>query len=82
MIALEVRDLAVEAGGRPVVARALVHLRAGDKMGVVGRNGAGKTSTLKVLAGEPSRAGGHVVRRGERRVPAAGPSPASQRTTR
>ncbi len=63
-IALEVSDLDVEAGGKPVVQGLSFDLRAGDKVGVVGRNGAGKTSTLRVLAGEDQPAGGHVLRRG------------------
>src|SRR5207247_7114071 len=36
----------------------------GDKVGVVGRNGAGKTSLLRVLAGEAQPAGGVVISRG------------------
>ena len=63
-IALEVRDLEVEVGGRTVVHDLSFDLRAGEKMGVVGRNGAGKTSTLRVLAGELPAAAGHVIRRG------------------
>jgi ATPase subunit of ABC transporter with duplicated ATPase domains len=39
-------------------------LRPGDKVGVVGRNGAGKTSSMKVLTGEVEPAGGSVLRRG------------------
>jgi ATPase subunit of ABC transporter with duplicated ATPase domains len=62
--ALEARDLAVEAGGKTVVEGLSFSLRAGDKVGVVGRNGAGKTSTLKVLAGESPPLAGTVVRRG------------------
>jgi ATPase subunit of ABC transporter with duplicated ATPase domains len=61
---LEVRGLVVEVGGRIVVDGLDLALRPGDKVGVVGRNGAGKTSTLKVLAGEEPAAGGSVVRRG------------------
>jgi ATPase subunit of ABC transporter with duplicated ATPase domains len=61
---IEVRDLAVEAGGRPVVHGLSFTARAGDKIGVVGRNGAGKTSTLKVLAGEEPPLEGSVSRRG------------------
>src|SRR4029077_9776052 len=36
----------------------------GDKVGLVGRNGAGKTSMLKVVSGEDDAAGGLVLRRG------------------
>ena len=61
---LEVHDLVVEVGGRSVVEGLRLALRPGDKVGVVGRNGAGKTSTLRVLAGELTPAGGSVVRRG------------------
>jgi ATPase subunit of ABC transporter with duplicated ATPase domains len=64
LIALEARDLVVEIGGKIVVESLSFDLRTGDKVGVVGRNGAGKTSTMKVLAGEEEPAGGTVVRRG------------------
>ena len=62
---LQVRDLAVEVGGRLTLVGGSFTLRPGDKAGLVGRNGAGKTSLLRVLAGEaPSAAG--VVSRGTR----------------
>jgi ATPase subunit of ABC transporter with duplicated ATPase domains len=61
---LQVRDLVVEAGGRPVVEGGSFTLRAGDKVGLVGRNGAGKTSLLKALAGEAPPAGGMIHRAG------------------
>src|SRR5262249_10576023 len=64
VIALEARDLSVEVAGRIVVEGLSIDLRDGDKVGVVGRNGAGKTSTLRVLAGEMPPASGTVVRRG------------------
>ena len=64
MSTLEVHDLEVEAGGKTVVEHLTFSLRAGDKMGVVGRNGAGKTSTLKVLAGEAPAGGGTAIHRG------------------
>jgi ATPase subunit of ABC transporter with duplicated ATPase domains len=62
--ALDARELAVEAGGLTVLAGFTLSLRPGDKVGVVGRNGAGKTSLLKVLAGEAPAAAGTVKRRG------------------
>jgi ATPase subunit of ABC transporter with duplicated ATPase domains len=61
---LQVRDLAVEVGGALVVEGASFTLRAGDKVGLVGRNGAGKTSLLKVLGGEAPPAGGVISRNG------------------
>jgi ATPase subunit of ABC transporter with duplicated ATPase domains len=61
---LQVRDLRVEVGGRFVVDGASFTVRAGDKVGLVGRNGAGKTSLLKVLAGEAPSAGGAILRQG------------------
>ncbi len=50
----------MEVGGRVVLSDATFGLRAGDKVGLVGRNGAGKTSLLKVLSGELAPAGGSV----------------------
>ena len=35
-----------------------------DKVGIVGRNGAGKTSLFKVLGGEAEPTAGRVIRRG------------------
>jgi ATPase subunit of ABC transporter with duplicated ATPase domains len=49
---LEARQLSVEVGGHLTLDDASFLVRAGDKVGLVGRNGAGKTSLLKVLAGE------------------------------
>src|SRR5438094_4604821 len=61
---LQARELSVEVAGRTVVSGASFSLRAGDKVGLVGRNGAGKTSLLEVLAGGRQPAGGVVLRRG------------------
>src|SRR4026209_627429 len=62
--ALEVRGVSVEAGGLTVVHDLDLVLTSGDKVGVVGRNGAGKTSMLRVLAGEMAASAGSVDRRG------------------
>jgi ATPase subunit of ABC transporter with duplicated ATPase domains len=62
--ALEVSGLSVEAGGSTVVQGLDLVLTGGDKVGMVGRNGAGKTSTLRVLAGEMPPAAGALTRRG------------------
>jgi ATPase subunit of ABC transporter with duplicated ATPase domains len=61
---LQVRGLRVEVGGRTVVEGATFSVRVGEKVGLVGRNGAGKTSMLSVLAGETVPAAGAALRRG------------------
>jgi ATPase subunit of ABC transporter with duplicated ATPase domains len=59
---LQVRDLAVEVGGRLTLTDASFSLHPGDKAGLVGRNGAGKTSLLRVLSGAMPPAQGVVLR--------------------
>jgi ATPase subunit of ABC transporter with duplicated ATPase domains len=61
---LQVSGLSVEVGGRLVVDRATFTIRAHDKVGLVGRNGAGKTSLLKVLGGGSPSVAGTVHRTG------------------
>jgi ATPase subunit of ABC transporter with duplicated ATPase domains len=61
---LQVRELAVEVGGTIVLDGASFTVRARDKVGLVGRNGAGKTSLLKVLGGEAEPFAGIVNRSG------------------
>jgi ATPase subunit of ABC transporter with duplicated ATPase domains len=55
---LQVRGLAVEVAGRLLVEDLSFTIRAREKVGLVGRNGAGKTSLLRVLGGaSPAHAG-------------------------
>lgn len=61
---LQARDLSVEVAGRLTLVEASFTVRAGDKVGLVGRNGAGKTSLLRVLGGENPAAGGVIVHHG------------------
>jgi ATPase subunit of ABC transporter with duplicated ATPase domains len=59
---LQVRDLSVEVGGRLTLAEASFAVRAGDKAGLVGRNGTGKTSLLRVLTGaNPAHSGAVTI---------------------
>ena len=59
-----VRDLAIEAGARPLISEASFSIHAGDKIGLVGPNGAGKTTLLRTLAGELEQADGAIRRSG------------------
>jgi ATPase subunit of ABC transporter with duplicated ATPase domains len=62
---LVARDLSVEVGGRLTLVEASFTVRAGDKVGLVGRNGAGKTSLLRVLAGQEHAHTGATHRTGQ-----------------
>ena len=59
---LSVRGLTVEIGGTLVVEGAAFSVRAGDSVGLVGRNGAGKTSLLRVLGGMAEPKAGVIQR--------------------
>ena len=61
---LQAHALSVEVGGRLVVADATFTVMPRDKVGIVGRNGAGKTSLFKVLGGASEPAAGSVLRKG------------------
>ena len=61
---LQAQGLSVEVGGRLVVESADFTVMPRDKVGLVGRNGAGKTSLFRVLGGAAEPAAGRVVRKG------------------
>ena len=61
---LQVQNVTVEVGGKNVVQGATFTVMARDKVGIVGRNGAGKTSMFRVLGGENDPAAGKVMRSG------------------
>jgi ATPase subunit of ABC transporter with duplicated ATPase domains len=58
-------DLELRAGSRILLSGASLRIQPGDRIGLVGRNGAGKTSTLRVLAGQSAPYAGQVRRSGE-----------------
>jgi ATPase subunit of ABC transporter with duplicated ATPase domains len=61
---LQAQGLSVEVGGRLVVESADFTVMPRDKVGLVGRNGAGKTSLFRVLGGEAEPSAGRVIRKG------------------
>ena len=77
---LQVRNLAIDVAARRVLSEAAFTVAAGDKVGLVGRNGAGKTSLLKVLAGEDDPAAGLVLRRGTLGYVPQNPRPRAEAT--
>src|SRR6201989_2253088 len=60
-------DLEVRAGARTLLYAdgAALRIQPGDRIGLVGRNGGGKTTTLRILAGEGEPYAGTVARTGE-----------------
>ncbi|MEY4411035.1 MAG: hypothetical protein RLZ69_609 [Actinomycetota bacterium] len=60
-----VRDLEITIGARTLMSGVNFRVEKGDKIGLVGRNGAGKTTMTKILAGEGTPTYGFVDRSGE-----------------
>ena len=58
----DVHDATLQVGDRTLLDRLSWHLGPGDRVGVAGVNGSGKTSLLRLLVGELRPAAGKVVR--------------------
>ena len=54
----------MEVGGRVVLEGASFTIMPRDKVGLVGRNGAGKTSLFRTLGGELEPAAGNIMKKG------------------
>ncbi len=62
---LELQDVCLTVGSRPLLSHVTWQLGPGDRVGIAGVNGSGKTSLLRLLAGESgpeAEAAGAVVR--------------------
>ena len=62
---LAVQDLEIRVGARLLMENVSFRVDKGDKVGLVGRNGAGKTTMTRALAGEGQPTGGTITRTGE-----------------
>ncbi|MEL6870342.1 MAG: ATP-binding cassette domain-containing protein [Pseudomonadota bacterium] len=58
----------VEFGDKPVLADASLAIEEGERVCIIGRNGAGKSTTLKLIAGALIPEQGEVIRRSELRI--------------
>ncbi|MFL6595194.1 MAG: ABC-F family ATP-binding cassette domain-containing protein, partial [Chthoniobacterales bacterium] len=54
---IELRDVGIELGGRTLFRDVSLNIAAGERLGIVGRNGVGKSTLLKIMLGqlEPTR---------------------------
>jgi ATP-binding cassette subfamily F protein uup len=59
---LTATEVSVHFGDRAVIDHATLGIQDGDRIGLVGRNGSGKTTFLKLLAGLQSPDGGDVAK--------------------
>ena len=58
---LNIHDLSVSFNGDYLFDRVTFRLGAGDRIGLVGKNGAGKSTMLKILSGETSPDTGSIA---------------------
>jgi ATP-binding cassette, subfamily F, member 3 len=76
---LHINDLIYRIGGRTLFEGATLHVPRGHKIGLVGRNGTGKTTLFKLILGELSADDGSVnVRKGMRIGTVAQEAPGGQ----
>src|SRR5688500_9426730 len=68
MAQLSAQNLRIAFGGRPLLDDASLQIERGERVGLLGRNGEGKSTLLAVLAGELEPDAGVVVRESGIRV--------------
>ncbi|MCP4657806.1 MAG: ATP-binding cassette domain-containing protein, partial [bacterium] len=65
MSLIHLQDLYLDFGGAPLLDRVSLEITTGERIALVGRNGTGKSTLLKLLHGELEPDDGRVVRRTE-----------------
>jgi ATP-binding cassette subfamily F protein uup len=68
MALLTIRDAGLAYGLQPLLDRANLTVSDGERIGLIGRNGTGKSSLLKILAGEGALDDGDIERRDGMRI--------------
>jgi ATP-binding cassette subfamily F protein uup len=68
-LVFEAQDVSMNFGGAPVIADFSARIMRGDRIGIIGPNGCGKTTLIKLLVGELEPTSG-VIRRGTALLPA------------
>src|SRR5687768_3854728 len=68
MAQLSAQNLRIAFGGRPLLEDASLQIERGERVGLLGRNGEGKSTLLAVLAGKLEPDDGVVVRESGVRV--------------
>ena len=59
---VELEDVSLDLGKKKLISHLTLHVKKGERIGIVGKNGAGKTSLLRLVTGELEPTAGRVVR--------------------
>src|SRR3954463_6617996 len=62
MAQLSAQNLTIAFGGRPLLEDASLQIERGERIGLLGRNGEGKSTLLALLAGDIEPAAGPIAR--------------------
>ena len=65
---ISINDLTFEIGSRKLYDEANWHIKPGDKVGLVGANGTGKSTLLKLIVGEYSPTSGSISKPKELKI--------------
>jgi len=57
---IELREVGMELGGRMLLADVSLNLKTGERLGIVGRNGLGKSTLLRIMLGQLAPTSGEV----------------------
>jgi ATP-binding cassette subfamily F protein 3 len=58
---LQIKEVTLRVGGRPLLERASVSINRAERVGLVGRNGTGKSTLLRAIAGETAVDEGEIA---------------------
>ncbi len=65
---LNIHNLSVSFGGEYLFEEVTFRLNGGDRVGLIGKNGAGKSTMLKILAGEQEHNEGQIAKDKELKI--------------
>jgi ABC transport system ATP-binding/permease protein len=65
---VDLLDVTLEVAKKPLVSGLTLHVKGGERIGIVGANGIGKTTLLKAVAGELEPARGTIARAAQTRI--------------
>ncbi len=68
MALVSLQDITLSFGGDPLLEKLNLEIEAGEKIGLLGRNGTGKSTLLKLIAGRFEPDSGRIVRAPETRI--------------